>query len=264
MQIDGRNIFGLNASTYDKIRPDYRAGWLKKHVGAVPTGRTALDIGCGTGKLGQLLASLGFDILRVEPDAHMATMAVNKGLAVETAPFESWDRAGRTFDVVACGQAWHWLDQGCRARKAAQCLAPRGRLILVWQIPTHRADVAYELACIYDVFAKEMPAAAETAGDLGDDSPIDFDLFASELRDEGFDRIRQEVIPWRRRYTASEWRQLISTESRHLSMPASQRASLLDAVEHYIANVLKGRLMVDYSCVLITATIGKAHGRAPA
>jgi hypothetical protein len=33
------------------------------------------------------------------------------GLEVEVAAFETWDPAGRVFDAVIAGQAWHWVDQ---------------------------------------------------------------------------------------------------------------------------------------------------------
>ena len=40
----------------------------------------------------------------------MADFARRTGIEVEVATFEAWDSAGRTFDAVAAGQAWHWVD----------------------------------------------------------------------------------------------------------------------------------------------------------
>ena len=52
------------------------------------------------------------------------------------ARIEDWDPAGRQFDAVVAGQAWHWVDPVAGARRAAQALRPGGRLAVFWkQLP---------------------------------------------------------------------------------------------------------------------------------
>ena len=57
----------------------------------------------------------------------MAEVARRRGLAVEVAAFEAWEPAGRRFDAVVAGQAWHWIDPDAGAAKAAEVLRPGGR-----------------------------------------------------------------------------------------------------------------------------------------
>ena len=81
-----------------------------------------LDVGCGTGKLGRLLAGAGLPRAR-----RRARRAHGRGrrrprARVEVAPFESWDDAGRRFDLVVAAQAWHWIDADVGARRAAEVL----------------------------------------------------------------------------------------------------------------------------------------------
>ena len=57
-----------------------------------------------------------------------------RGLEVEVATFEAWDPAGRTFDAVVAGQAWHWVDPVAGAAKAARVLRPGGRLAVFWNV----------------------------------------------------------------------------------------------------------------------------------
>jgi SAM-dependent methyltransferase len=69
-----------------------------------PAGVAVLDAGCGTGRIGQRLAELGFDVTGVDVDPAMVAVAR------ERAPGVQWrvgDLAaldlGRTFDVVVSG-----------------------------------------------------------------------------------------------------------------------------------------------------------------
>ena len=69
-------------------------------------------------------ASPGPDVL--DADARMAEWARRTGVETEVATFEAWESAGREFDAVVAGQAWHWVDPVAGAAKAAQVLRPGG------------------------------------------------------------------------------------------------------------------------------------------
>ena len=84
--------------------------------------RTVLDVGCGTGIASALFAARGCAVTGVEVDSRMAEIARAKGLEVEVSTFERWDDCGRRFDVVASGQAWHWIDPTAGATRAADVL----------------------------------------------------------------------------------------------------------------------------------------------
>ncbi|MDH6117064.1 SAM-dependent methyltransferase [Kitasatospora sp. GAS204A] len=254
MHIDGRTVFGVAADEYDRMRPDYPVGWLSRSLGDVASGGTVLDIGCGTGKLGRALRSVGFEAEGVEPDERMAAVAVTNGLGVDVSSFEEWDPGTRRYDVVACGQAWHWLSPDSRAQKARYCLKPGGRLLLVWNIGSHQADVADALARVYQRFADEGGPADGDGEPEEERSPIDFALFERELGEAGFEGVRREAVPWRRSYSAAEWRSLLATESGHLALPADRRSQLLDAVQRRVALMPGGGLEVEYECILLTGT----------
>ena len=91
-----------------------------------------LDVGCGTGKVARSLLDRGLDVLGVELDARMASMAREHGVEVEIAEFESWDDRGRTFDLITFGDAWHWIDPVPGWRKISRVLRPGGTVVRFW------------------------------------------------------------------------------------------------------------------------------------
>lgn len=101
--------FGLDAERYERARPRYPDAMVEAIVAASP-GPRVLDAGCGTGIAGRQFQAAGCQVLGVDPDARMADLARRSGVAAEVAKFEDWDPAGREFDVVIAGQAWHWVD----------------------------------------------------------------------------------------------------------------------------------------------------------
>ncbi|WP_244203421.1 class I SAM-dependent methyltransferase, partial [Streptomyces rhizosphaericus] len=131
--------FGTDAERYDQARPRYPQAMVDRiatdspgpgvlNVPDVLDAPDILDVGCGTGIAARQFQQAGRTVLGVEPDARMADVARRLGTAVEVATFEAWDPAGRHFDAVIAGQAWHWVDPVAGAAKAAQVLRPGARL----------------------------------------------------------------------------------------------------------------------------------------
>src|ERR1700691_3837027 len=110
--------FGTDPERYDRTRPRY-PGALVDRIVATSPGRRVLDVGCGTGIEARQFQAAGCTVLGVEPDPRMADFARRTGVEVEVATFETWDAAGREFDAVVAGTAWHWVDPVAGAAKAA-------------------------------------------------------------------------------------------------------------------------------------------------
>src|SRR3954470_19463645 len=119
--------FGRGPGRHDRARPGYPDAMVERIVAAGP-GPDVLDVGCGTGIVARQFQAAGCTVLGVEPDPRMAGFARRTGVETEVATFEAWDPAGRAFDAVVAGQAWHWVDPVAGAAKAAQVLRPEGRL----------------------------------------------------------------------------------------------------------------------------------------
>ena len=155
LERDRAESFGSVAEQYDRYRPAFPDALLDDL--AAMTGPTpVLDVGCGTGKVARGLARRGLPVLGVELDPRMAEVARGQGVPVEIARFEEWDDAGRRFDLLTCGDAWHWIEPSRGAEKVSQVLRPGGAFARFWNIQLLDEPVMAALDVVYEKYAPEV------------------------------------------------------------------------------------------------------------
>ncbi|HEY4098840.1 MAG TPA: class I SAM-dependent methyltransferase [Baekduia sp.] len=240
--------FGADADRYDRVRPSYPDA-LIDHLLAEPA-PAVLDVGCGTGIASALFAARGCEVLGVEPDARMAEVARRRGLTVEVGGFEDWDAAGRRFDLLVCGQAWHWIDPARGSAKAAECVRPDGRVGIFWNFGTPEPAALKALDAVYDRVEPELGAATVLLGHGRDDR---LEIAASGLRETGkFTEPEQHRWTWTRRYTTAEWQEHLLSHSDHQTLDPARRAPLLAAVAE-ATDALGGGFDLVYTTAAVTA-----------
>jgi SAM-dependent methyltransferase len=239
-------VFGSAAAAYDEYRPSYPDALIDDLV--APSPASALDIGCGTGKAGRLLAARGVTVLGVEIDEDMAEVARRSGLEVEVGSFETWDPAGRTFDLAVSGQAWHWIDPALGVSKVASLLRPGARLALFWNAVRLEDSVRELLRSVYARVAPQASALGRQLDDI-EDPPYAQDLRASGL----FGSVELRKYPWTRTYSATEYVRLVSTYSDHLILPPQQRATLAGEITAALEAV-GGTVVANYVTLAIVAS----------
>jgi SAM-dependent methyltransferase len=223
--------FGAVADTYDRARPSYPPALIDDLLAGAPA--DALDVGCGTGKAARLLAERGVPVLGVEVDARMAAIAGAHGIAVDIGTFEQWAAAGRRFDLIVSGQAWHWINPDAGAAKAAALLRPGGLLAPFWNFSSVDADLRTRIDAAYALVAPQVTdrSVVRSGG------PATIPPAADQLRATGlFANVEHRRYPWDRDYSRDEWLALIRTHSDHSTLPADQLAALLDAVGEAIGS----------------------------
>ena len=115
--------FGSDAERYDRTRPPYPAAMVEQ-IMERSAGAEVLDVGCGTGIEVRQFRVAGCTVLGVEPYARMAEVARRSGIEVEVARFDDWEAAGRQFDAIIAGTAWHWVDPMAGAVRRPGCFGP--------------------------------------------------------------------------------------------------------------------------------------------
>ena len=243
--------FGEDPARYDRARPRYPDALVAAVVAASP-GTEVLDVGTGTGILGQQLRAAGCRVLGVEVDARMAEFARRAGLDVEVAPFEEWEPEGRTFDAVVSGQSWHWVDAAAGAAKAARVLAPGGLLAPAWNTFDPSAEVAEAFAEVYRRAVPEAPFNPWSPESLGGYSRL-FARAVEVLREAGgFGAPEERRVEWERPYTRDEWLEQVLTHGDVLRLRPDEREALLSGMAEAI-DAWGGRLAMGYETVALFA-----------
>jgi len=248
--------FGSDAERYDRARPSYPGALVDRIVAASP-GPDVLDVGCGTGIVGRLFQAAGCRVRGVDPDARMAELARRGGLEVEVATFEAWDPAGRHFDAVVAGQAWHWVDPAAGAVKAAGALRPGGRLAVFWNAFLPPADLNEAFGEVYRRVLPDGPLGG--GGMRGMPGPDVYAVgcakAADGMRQAGaFGDPEQWRFDWERPYTRDEWLEVVPTFGGHHKLPPDTLQQLLAGIGAAI-DAAGGGFTMCYATMVATAAL---------
>lgn len=249
--------FGTDPERYDRARPRYPDAMVKQIIAACP-GTDLLDVGCGTGIAARQFQRAGCRVLGVEPDPRIAEFARRSGVDVEVATFETWQPAGRQFDAVIAGTAWHWIDPVAGAAKAAQSLRSGGRLAPFWHVFQLPSDVAEAFAAAYQRGVPDspftLPPADQPAASNLDGYQTLFAKAADGIRQSGrFSNPEQWRFDWEHSYTRDEWLDQLPTSGILTRLPPDKLSVVLAGVADAI-DAMGGSFTMPYTTVAVTAT----------
>jgi SAM-dependent methyltransferase len=241
--------FGEDPWLYDRVRPRYPTELVDRLLARRP--QRVLDVGCGTGIAGVLFAERGCTVLGVEPDPRMAAVAREHGLEVQEATFEAWEPAGRTFDLLISGQAWHWVEPTQGAAKAAAVLDPGAGIGLFWNQGRPGGDVGAALDVVYRRVAPGLEDYSILLRNLDTER---FQAAAAAVDATGsFVASGITTYGWSRSYTREAWLDHLMSHSDHRTLSPETRTILLDGIGSVIDR-FGGSIEVDYTCWLVEAT----------
>jgi ubiquinone/menaquinone biosynthesis C-methylase UbiE len=217
--------FGSMAQQYDRYRATYPDALFDDLAALEPM--QVLDVGCGTGKAAVALARHGLSVLGVDLDERMADVARGHGIAVEVAAFETWEDAGRQFDLITCAEAWHWIDPILAIPKAARLLRVGGTIALFRN--TYRVDesVIDAFDAVYRRHAPEVTQVWRPTESTWHPFGVDGDPFAGN---DTFSSVETRSYRWERTLSADEWVGLAATVSDHKQLGHERLAALLQAL----------------------------------
>ena len=233
-------VFGSVAQEYDRVRPGYPPRLVDDVLAYVGPFRGAgvVDVGAGTGRATLAFAGRGVPVTAVEPDARMAEVlaarATGQRVIVHVGPFESFPVA-QPFDVLTCGQAWHWIDPATRWDRAVDALRPGGTVALFANRDRPADPAVYrELRAAYGEhhpypWADEPPL---------DESTLAWDEMARQPRLVDY---ATRLYRWQRTLSVADLVALLATTSSHLIMDPAVRS----AIYADIHDRLHGEILFD-------------------
>jgi SAM-dependent methyltransferase len=246
--------FGAEPDRYDRARPRYPDALVQRIVAASP-GRDVLDVGCGTGIAARQFQAAGCRVRGVEPDARMAEWARGRGLEVDVATFEDWDPAGRTFDAVVAGMAWHWVDPVAGAAKAAQALRSGGRLAPFWYVFQPPPELRDAFSAVHRRVLPDSPFAKAPIPSLDAYSAFFTKAIDGMRQAGGFGEPEQWRFDWDQPYSRDEWLDVVATTGGQSTLPPAVRAELLRGIGDAV-DAVGGHFTVHYTAVVVTAVRG--------
>ncbi len=148
------------ADTYVRGRPGYppeALHWLRETVGLGP-GRTALEVGAGTGKFVKLLRETGAEIVALEPvDAMRAEIERRFDVRTLGGAADAIGLPDGSVDAVLCAQAFHWFATPAAVAEMRRVLKPGGVLGLIWNGRDVSVPWVAAMAAIVDPHQGDTP-----------------------------------------------------------------------------------------------------------
>lgn len=153
--------FSARADAYARGRPDYppqAVDWLRNDVGLGP-GRTALDLGAGTGKFLKTLRATGSKMIAVEPVEAMRAQltAKNPDVAALEGTAEAIPLPDASLDAVVCAQAFHWFATKRALAEIRRVLKPGAALGLIWNVRDESVDWVRAITHIITPYEGDAP-----------------------------------------------------------------------------------------------------------
>lgn len=148
--------FTGKSSLYDRYRPGYPKRFFIELFTKYISGNdnfVIADIGAGTGIFTELIASIGTDIIAIEPNDEMRAILKErmedfKQVTCLNGSAENSGVGDKSVDIVTVAQAFHWFDAVAFKKECQRILKKNGLVMLIWNSRDHSSNLNKETAKI--------------------------------------------------------------------------------------------------------------------
>lgn len=256
MPTEQRFTFDDVATSYDATRPGYPEALFDQLglQGFLSAGARAVEIGCGTGQATRPLAERGVSVVALEPGQQLADLAAKnlssfREVEIRVETFEEAILDEGAFDLLFAAQSFHWIPPEIAFSKAQKILRVGGALAIVGNAVLREASpIADDIDAAYAACAPNVSGPAITRW-YSAEGPVEDLLVAAD----GFDPPHVHRFPWRQRYTAAAYCDLLVTHSDHQLLPPSQLSELLARISA-VVEAHGGSIEIQYEANLYVTT----------
>jgi SAM-dependent methyltransferase len=257
---DIRLSFNDVAETYDHIRPSYPDDVFDVLFAALPDQPHVIEVGPGTGQATRGLLARGASVHAIEIGPAMAAKLRSNlptdRLTITVGDFERVALPEHAADAVFSASAYHWIAPEAQTSRPADLLRDGGILAT--------ADlVQVDSAADRGFFAAAQPIYERYGqGHSGPPAPLRAEVepaLRSQLEaDDRFGDVQVHTYDWDQTYSASEYRDLMSSFSVTQMMEEPARTSLLDDMQAFVEREFDGSVTRPLVVALTTGAL-RAH-----
>ena len=236
--MDKRTVFDSIPDEFERWRPRYCDELFTDLIEytQLGTGKTALEIGPGTGQATEPTLKTGCDYLAIELGTNFVGFMKNRfggydNFDIVHADFETYDFGNRRFDLVYSAAAIQWIPEKIAYTRAYELLKPGGTLAMFFMATDTQPGGGYTEASLY---AKIQTAYAEH---FHPESPYTCNLDYNACESYGFVGLERREYPRQRVFTADEYISMISTHSDHITLKEPHRSLCFNGIRQAILDV---------------------------
>jgi SAM-dependent methyltransferase len=244
-----RRSFEHTAEAYDRYRPTYPDAVFDdvRAFADLAPDDPILEVGVGTGRATIKFAAWGNPLIAIEPapamaDAARTSLFGHPNVEVRTTRFEDAAMADGTFGLVACVQAWHWLDPDTRVQRLAEALYAHGTAAVIANVQVTPPDNLAFWESVQDVYREHTPGMEHQGPFRKPDELPDHPLDGSEL----FEDLEQIGHTWDWTLDTDTYLGLCATHSNKAALDPETRERLLTGIGELIDAQFGGHVTEHY------------------
>ncbi|GHV06081.1 hypothetical protein FACS1894217_04080 [Clostridia bacterium] len=234
---DFRKIFDSIPDEFDKWRPRYCEELfadLIDYANLAP-GKTALEVGPGTGQATEPILKTGCSYLAVELGENFTAVLKDKysgydNFHIANADFETYDFGAERFDLIYSAAAFQWIPEEIGYPKAYDLLKSGGAFAMFMMRPDTRPGGGYTDEPLFSQIQEVYSAYFHPA------TPYTCHLDYEAREKYGFIDLDCRFYHKTRTYTADEYVALIGTHSDHLSLEEPDKSMFFNGIREVILN----------------------------
>jgi ubiquinone/menaquinone biosynthesis C-methylase UbiE len=234
--------FDTVVSKYEKMRPGYAPELYQTIFDYAPIGEDSrvVEVGSGSGQATLPVLQTGCELVSVEYGENFSKALREKfkdypKFSVKTGKFEELDFPADTFDLVFSASAFHWVPEEIGYPKVLRILKQGGAFARFANHPYQAKDNPVLFEKIQNTYAEYYyPYYQRRPGKPGEYTEEQAAERAAIADRYGFTDTQYAVFRRVRTLSATEYRQLISTYSDHITIENGIRERFFDAIEDAI------------------------------
>ncbi len=252
--------FDAVANEYLRARSEYPEELFDRvfDIAQLSVGSRVLDVGCGSGQATLEFARRGCSVQGIDPAKNALDLLAKRvgdlsGIELHWSSFEDY-KYEEQFSLIACAQAFHWLDLETAPHRMADLLCEGGYVALFWHLQDVAPDSSQaDLYTLSSEFFKSFPVM----------NPPEYgrefiDAMADVLKHSGrFEDLRITEYPWDQSYDPEMFKTLFRSASNFARLGANAKQKINDALDAHLDG-LSGDPVIYYRTCLIDARLSGA------